>query len=142
MKSSEATTNAELKKLLEKALTRFQNWKIQIETNSNPRMVHSLKNIVSIINSISDISNEKIKYSYKALSKQMTMMVNEVAALNMLITDSLEEDDYIDELEEELIIKKLMKVMQAATDLIRIVQKGFGMRKRIEMKIDNSGKTN
>ena len=50
-------TNVELKRLLDRALVRFGNWKVQIESNPNPKMVHSLKSIVSIIETITSISN-------------------------------------------------------------------------------------
>ena len=128
-------SNTELKKLLEKTLTTFQNWKLQVEKNPNPRMVHSLKNIVSIIDSISNITQRKIHFSYKALCNQMAKMLKEVASLNLVITNSLEDDDYIDEIEEKRILKRLMKVMQSATDLIQIVQEGFGMRRQAVLPI-------
>ena len=133
-REEEILTNTELKKLLEKALIRFQNWKLQVETNPNPRMVHSLKNIVAIIDSISSISEQKCRYSYKMLSRHMAKLINEIASLNMVITDSLEADDFIDEKEEEKIIASLFRVIQSATDLIRITQEGFGLKKRISIE--------
>ncbi|MEW5814502.1 MAG: hypothetical protein AB1798_03770 [Spirochaetota bacterium] len=127
-------SKAELKRLLDRAVTRFENWKIQMETNPNPRMVHSLKNIIAIIDNLSKFSEKKVEYSYKRLSQHMSLLMNEVASLNMAISSSLK-DDLIDEREEEKIINSLMKVIQSALDLIRIVQEGFGIRKK-QVKVD------
>ena len=64
-------SNSELKKLIEQAMVRFNNWKREVETNPNPRLVHSLKNIVSIIDNLTQMTSQKMKYSYKALSQKM-----------------------------------------------------------------------
>ena len=72
-----APSNAELKKMLEGTLTRFENWKVQVETNPNPRMVHTLKNLMSIIDSISQVNEKRIEYSYKNLSRQMSILIAE-----------------------------------------------------------------
>ena len=45
-------SNAEIKKLLDQAMIRLQNWKREMEVNPNPRMVHSLKNVMAIIDSL------------------------------------------------------------------------------------------
>ncbi len=124
-------TNAEIKKLLEKALIRFENWKLQMETNPNPRMVHGLKNIISIIDTLTSISEMKMRYSYKTLSRQMSLLIESVAKLNVSITDSLVEDDLIDEKEEETINRQMMSVIQRTVELIRIVQQAFGVRQRL-----------
>lgn len=119
-------TNAELKKLLRQVMSNLNNWKLQVERNPNPRLVHSLKNIASIIESISSVTERNLEFSYKALSRQMAMMIHEVADLNCKITDSLKVDDYIDEDEEKAIVGSLFNLIKAATELIRIVQEGFG----------------
>ncbi len=124
-------TNAEIKKLLEKALIRFENWKLQMETNPNPRMVHGLKNIISLIDTLTSISEMKMRYSYKNLSRQMSLLIESVAQLNVSITDSLMEDDLIDETEEEAINRQMMSVIQRTVELIRIVQQAFGVRQRL-----------
>ena len=124
-------TNAEIKKLLERALIRFENWKIQMETNPNPRMVHGLKNIISIIDTLTTISEMKMRYSYKNLSRQMSLLIESVAHLNLAITDSLMDDDLVDESEEENINARMMSVIQRMVELIRLVQQGFGTRQRL-----------
>ena len=58
----------------------------------------------------------------------MSILVDEVAKLNISITDSLLEDDLIDEAEEERINESLKRVFQAAVQLIRIVQQAFMLR--------------
>ncbi len=122
-------SNADLKKLLENTLTRFENWKLEIERNPNPRMVHTLKNIISIIDSIAEINESRMKYSYKSLSRQMSILIDEVAKLNLTITDSLMKDDFIDTKEEKKINDSLRNVIKAAIKLITIVQNAFGAHK-------------
>ena len=95
-KATVLPSNAEVKKLIDKILVRFENWKIEAEKNPNPRLIHSLKNIISLIDSVTSIVTTKIKYSYKGLSRQMSLLINSVAKLNIVISDSLMEDDYID----------------------------------------------
>ena len=124
-------TNGELKQLLNKALVRFGNWKVQMETDPNPRMIHSLKSIVSIIDTISQLSEKKITYSYKELSGQMSALVSSVAELNNLITSSLSEDDLIDDAEEESINNQMMEVIRRTVELIRLVQQAFGVRNKL-----------
>jgi len=124
----ELTTNVELKRLLDMTVTRLENWKVEVESNPNPRMVHVLKNIIAQIETLTELSEAKISYSYKALSRQMSILVDEVAKLNIAITDSLLEDDLIDDAEEELINESLKQVFQAAVHLIRIVQQAFMLR--------------
>ena len=45
--------------------------------------------------------------------------------------NGLSDDDMIDEEEEEKIVNSLFLVVRSATDLIRIVQDGFGMKKKV-----------
>ena len=124
----ELPTNAELKRLLEMTVTRLENWRVEVESNPNPRLVHVLKNIIAQIETLTDLTEAKVSYSYKALSRQMSILVDEVAKLNIAITDSLLEDDLIDEAEEERINESLRHVFQAAVQLIRIVQQAFMLR--------------
>ena len=127
-------TNAELRRLLEHAVTRLENWRLEVETNPNPRMVHVLKNVISHIESLTHITDTKISYSYKSLSRQMSVLVEGVAKLNIAITDSLMDDDWIDEKEEERINASLRLVFTSALDLIRIVQQAFTLsRKRLDV---------
>jgi hypothetical protein len=121
----ELPSNAELRRLVEMTVTRLENWKVEVQSNPNPRMVHVLKNIIAQIETLTDLTEAKISYSYKALSRQMSILVDEVAKLNIAITDSLLEDDLIDETEEERINDSLKQVFQAAVQLISIVQQAF-----------------
>jgi len=125
-------TNVELKRLLDMTLTRLENWKLEVEQNPNPRMVHVLKNIVAQIETLTHITDAKVTYSYKSLSRQMSVLVDEVGRLNMSITDALMEDDVIDEAEEERINENLRTMFQAAVQLIRIVQQAFMVRRRAD----------
>jgi hypothetical protein len=128
-------SNAEIQQLIERALVRFQNWRVTMETNPNPRMVHSLKNIVSIIDNLAGVADKRIEYSYKQLARKMALMLQEVSELNVLICDSLEDDDIMDKEEEDLIISTLMQVVQSATELIRTVQAGFGTQRQISLNV-------
>ena len=121
----ELPSNAELRRLVEMTVTRLENWKVEVQSNPNPRLVHVLKNIIAQIEALTELTEAKISYSYKALSRQMSILVDEVAKLNIAITDSLLEDDLIDEAEEERINDSLKQVFQAAVQLIRIVQQAF-----------------
>lgn len=127
----EGPSNAELKKLLEKALTRFQNWRVEVERDPNPRLVHQLKNLVSIIDSLSSITEDRMQYSYKQLAQRMALLVNEVAQLNMRITTSLARDDYLDAEEERAITQGLVSLMQTAVALIGMVQERFGSGRKL-----------
>ena len=124
----ELPSNAEVKRLVEMTVTRLENWKVEMQSNPNPRLVHVLKNIISQIEALTELTEAKISYSYKALSRQMSILVDEIAKLNIAITDSLLEDDLIDEAEEERINESLKQVFQAAVQLIRIVQQAFMLR--------------
>lgn len=126
----ELPSNAELKALLEATKTRLENWTIEVERDPNPRMVHVLKNILSHINSFTRITDAKMEYSYKTLSRQMAVLLQEVALLNTAIMESLMDDDLVSTGEEERINDALMKVVQAAVELIRIVQQAFIGRQR------------
>ena len=118
-------SNADLTNLLHKSMTRLDNWRIELETNPNPRMVHVLRNILGHIESMARISESKAVFSYKHLSRQMSVLIGEVAQLNLAITESLDEDDIIDAREEKRINAGLKAVVEAAVELIRIVQHGF-----------------
>jgi len=133
----ELPSNAELRRLVEMTVTRLENWKVEVESNPNPRMVHVLKNIIAQIEALTELTETKISYSYKALSRQMSILVDEVAKLNIAITDSLLEDDLIDEAEEERINDSLKQVFQAAVQLIRIVQQAFMHTHRRLSKADS-----
>lgn len=126
-------TNVELKRLLELTLNRLENWKLEVERNPNPRMVHVLKNIVAQIETLTHITDAKTTYSYKALSRQMSVLVDEVARLNLSITDALVEDDFIDDAEEERINHNLRSMFQAAVQLIRIVQQAFMQQRQARL---------
>lgn len=134
-RNEQGPSNAEIKKLLDQAMVRLQNWKREMEVNPNPRMVHSFKNVMSIIDSLTRSSQSNTHYSYKDLSRKMAILISDVAELNMAITDSLEADDYIDAEEEKKIINSLMGVMQSAADLIVSVQEGFGMQSRVQLEL-------
>ena len=136
MDDQEILSNADLKHLLEKTLIRFENWKLQVEQNPNPRMVHSLKNIVSIIDSVSQATEQRTRFSYKTLAQKMAILLAEVSSLNTLIVDSLREDDIIDEKEEKLITRGLMEVIRTSVELIRFVQSDFGLRKNTLSSVD------
>ncbi len=130
-REDEGPSNAEIQKLLERALTRFQNWRVEVERDPNPRLVHQLKNLVSIIDSLSSITEGRMQYSYKQLAQRMALLVNEVAQLNMRITTSLARDDYLDEAEEKAITESLVTLMQTAVSLIGMVQERFGSGRKL-----------
>jgi len=130
LKPQELPSNVELKTLLERTVVRLENWKLEVERHPNPRMVHVLKNIIPHIETLTHLTETKISYSYKSLSRQMSILVEEVAKLNITITDCLMEDDMIDEKEEERINESLKLVFQAALELIRIVQQAFMLRQK------------
>ena len=124
-------SNTELKEILRRTVVRFENWRLQMETNPNPRMVHSLKSIVSIIETVSSLSEVKMRYSYKDLSRQMALLIDGVAQLNLTITDSLKEDDLLDESEEKKVNGLMMEVIQRTVELIRLTQQAFGSNHRL-----------
>ena len=126
-------TNAELRDLIQTTKTRLENWTVEVERNPNPRMVHVLKNVLSHINTFTRITDARMVYSYKSLSHQMAILLQEVASLNTVIMESLLDDDLISAAEEARINDSLMRVVQAAVELIRIVQQAFiGRRRQIE----------
>jgi hypothetical protein len=131
-------SNAEIRRLLELTVTRLENWKLQVESNPNPRMVHVFKNIVAQIETLTHVTDAKTAYSYKSLSRQMSLLVDGVAKLNLAITDALLEDDRIDEAEEQRINDSLREVFSAAVQLIRIVQQAFmlGSEARLGRRAD------
>lgn len=124
-------SNAELKKLIERTLTRFQNWRVEMERNPNPHMVHQLKNLVSIIDSLSEITEGRMQYSYKQLAHRMALLVNEVAQLNLKISSALAKDDFLDEQEEREVTAALVALVQSAVALIGMVQERFGSGRKL-----------
>jgi len=118
-------SNADLKRMLDSTVTRFENWRIEVERKPNPMMIHSLKNIMSIIETVTSMADRRMEYSYKELVKRMAQLVNETAALNMAIVTSLK-DDAVDEAELKTISTRLFKLINAAAELARLVQDHFG----------------
>jgi hypothetical protein len=119
-------TNAELRRMLQQTMTRFENWRIEVERNPNPQMVHTLKNIISIIDTVTTVTQAKQECSYKQLSLKMAALLNETAHLNMTIARALEHDDVVDAADQEAITKALFSLVNSAFVLIRTVQEGFG----------------
>lgn len=124
-------SNADIQRMIERALVRFQNWRVEVERNPNPMMVHQLKNLVSIIDSLSEVSRKKTKYSYKELAQGMAALMNEVAHLNMLIVEGLNSDDALDEAEEKAVTNGLLRLVQTAVELIGMVQERFGSGRKL-----------
>ncbi|HPB66854.1 MAG TPA: hypothetical protein PLW80_09830, partial [Spirochaetales bacterium] len=60
-------SNADLKRMLDQTMIRFENWRIEVERKPNPMMIHSLKNIMSIIETVTSMADRRVEYSYKAL---------------------------------------------------------------------------
>ena len=123
-------TNADLQDLLAKAMTRLENWRLELERNPNPRMVHALRNILGHMESIARVAETKAAFSYKHLSRQMSLLLAAVAELNLAITEALDDDDVIDAREEQRINASLKRVVETAVELIRIVQHGFVLSRR------------
>ena len=123
-------SNADLQELLAKAMTRLENWRLELEMNPNPRMVHALRNILGHMESIARVAETKAAFSYKHLSRQMSLLIAAVADLNLAITEALDDDDVIDAREEQRINANLKRVVEAAVELIRIVQHGFMLSRR------------
>lgn len=123
---SNDVSNGEIKKLLERILTRFENWRIEVERNPNPHMVHQLKNLVTIVDNVSSVVEEKKSYSYKQLASQMALMMKDAADLNLAITESLKADDSIDEKESLKIKQLLMSMIENSLGLMQIIQGSFG----------------
>lgn len=119
-------SNADLKRMLDQTMVRFENWRIEVERKPNPMMIHSLKNIMSIIETVTSMADRRVEYSYKALVQRMAELMNETAALNMAIVHSLKDDDAIDEDELKTVSTRLFKLINAAAELARLVQEHFG----------------
>lgn len=119
-------SNADLKRMLDQTMTRFENWRIEVERKPNPMMIHSLKNIMSIIETVTSMTDRRMEYSYKALVQKMADLVNATAALNMAIVNSLQADDSLDEAEFRSVSNNLFKLINAAVELARLVQDTFG----------------
>jgi hypothetical protein len=132
-RSHELPSNAELKRLIEATKVRLENWTLEVERDPNPRLVHTLKNILGHINEFTRLTDAKVEYSYKGLSRQMAILLREVATLNTAIIESLIDDDLVSADEEERINEALRRVVQSAVELIRIVQQAFlaGQRPRV-----------
>jgi len=118
-------SNADLKHMLDQTMTRFENWRIEVERKPNPMMIHSLKNIMSIIQTVTSMSDRRMEYSYKELVQRMAELMSETAALNMTIVNALRDDDSIDEDELQAISGGLFKLINAAAELARLVQEQF-----------------
>ncbi|GAB1433243.1 hypothetical protein MASR2M29_18680 [Spirochaetota bacterium] len=125
-KSEPELSNAELKRMIEKTMIRFENWRIEVERKPNPMMVHSLKNIMSIVESLTTMADKKVEYSYKALVEHMAELMSQTAGLNMAIVHALKEDDSLDYDELKKISARLFKLINAAAELARLVQRDFG----------------
>jgi len=106
-------------------MIRFENWRVEVERKPNPMLVHSLKNIMSIIETVTSMADKRMEYSYKALVQRMAELTSQTAALNMSIVNSLEDDDSIDESELRTVSDKLFSLINAAAELARIVQEQF-----------------
>lgn len=119
-------SNAEVARLIEQALIRFQNWRTEVEINPNPRMVHSLRNLMSIVDALTTISEKRMQYSYKSLLSGMARLVNETARLNNAVVASLE-DDRVAEDELRTITDQLVALVNSAVGLIRLVQESFAI---------------
>ena len=107
-------SNADLQDLLAKAMTRLENWRLELETNPNPRMVHALRNILGHMESIARVAETKAAFSYKHLSRQMSLLFAAVAELNLAITEALDDDDVIDAREEQRIERQSQAVVENA----------------------------
>jgi len=112
--------------MLDQTMTRFENWRVEVERKPNPMMIHSLKNIMSIIESVTSMADRRMEYSYKELIERMADLVNETAALNMSIVNSLRDDDAVDGAELKTISNRLYSLINAAAELARMVQEHFG----------------
>ncbi|HOZ71187.1 MAG TPA: hypothetical protein PLQ29_08635 [Spirochaetales bacterium] len=119
-------SNADLKRMLDQTMIRFENWRVEVERKPNPMMIHSLKNIMSIIETVTSMADRRIEYSYKALVTRMAELMHETAELNMTIVNSLQGDDSIDEDELKLVSSRLFTLINAAAELARLVQEHFG----------------
>ena len=132
-------SNADLQDLLTKAMTRLENWRLELQAKPNPRMVHSLRNILGHMESIARVAETKSAFSYKHLSRQMSLLISAVAQLNLAITESLDGDDAIDAREEQRINDSLKRVVEAAVELIRIVQTGFVLSRSAGTAVSGAG---
>lgn len=129
-------SNFKLANMIDKAIIQFENWKTEINTKPNPKMVHQLNNIVTIIDSVVDISKINMNYSYKALSHNIAKLTKQNASLTLTIMESLKEDDFIDDKEQNSINDALKSVIESAVSLIQLVQESFGKQDgKINQKI-------
>ncbi len=137
-KSEPELSNIELKRMIEKTMIRFENWRIEVERKPNPMMVHSLKNIMSIVESLTTMADKKVEYSYKALMEHMAELMSQTAGLNMAIVHALKEDDSLDYDELKKISARLFKLINAAAELARLVQRDFGSQE-LQTAIEEEG---
>jgi len=117
-------SNAEIARLLEQALVRFRNWSVEAELNPNPRMVHSLANILSLVEALTEAGKQKMQYSYKELLSGMARLVDDTARLNNTVVSSLD-DDSISREELQAISDKLVALVNSAMRLVRLLQDSF-----------------
>jgi len=117
-------SNAEIAHLLDQAVIRFQNWRVETELNPNPRMVHSLANIMSIIDALTDISGRRMQYSYKALVVEMARLTDQTAKINNRVVESLA-DDNVSSAELQRITDGLVGLVNSAAGMIRLLQESF-----------------
>ena len=127
-------SNAEIARLLDQAVIRFQNWRVEADINPNPRMVHSLANIISIIDALTNISNERMQYSYKALVSEMAHLVDQVAQLNNAVIESISDNIVsVDDLHR--ITDSLVSLVNSAVGLIRLLQNSFANPEARSLKL-------
>ncbi|PKL08757.1 MAG: hypothetical protein CVV51_07330 [Spirochaetae bacterium HGW-Spirochaetae-7] len=55
-------SNADLKHMLDQTMIRFENWRVEVERKPNPMMIHSLKNIMSIIETVTAMADRRLEY--------------------------------------------------------------------------------
>lgn len=128
-------SNAELGHLIEQALVRFRNWRLEAELNPNPRMVHSLANILSLVDALADSTQRKMQYSYKELLSGMARLVDDTARLNNTVVRALD-DDSVSRAELQAISDKLVALVNSAMRLVRLTQASFADGEaRAELKL-------
>jgi hypothetical protein len=117
-------SNAEIAHLLEQAVIRFNNWRVEAELNPNPHMVHSLANLIAIIDTLTEASGKRMQYSYKELVSAMAKLVDQTARLNNEVVASLADDSLgVDDMQR--ITENLMTLINSAVELIRFLQDSF-----------------
>lgn len=117
-------SNAEVARLLDQALVRFRNWRLEAETNPNPRMVHSLANILSLVDALTEAGGKKMQYSYKDLLAGMARLVDDTARLNNTVVSALD-DDSVSRAELQSISERLVDLVNSAMRLVRLLEESF-----------------